>query len=209
MDAAKLAGMLGAPFDPSEVKFKPQTVSGNRALATPFVDARVVQDRLDDVLGVMGWQDRYESMPDGSVVCSLSVRLGSEWVTKTDVGGQSGQPDEGDRRKSAFSDALKRAAVKFGVGRYLYRLRPQWCDYDPAKRQFVRPPQLPADALPTPPLSDVQVKVLAGLIRESEADITAFCAYFGASELSEVPAARFAEAAELLRRKVAKKEGKA
>jgi hypothetical protein len=39
-----------------------------------------------------------------------------------DVGGPSEQPDEGDRVKAAFSDALKRAAVKFGIGRYLYRL---------------------------------------------------------------------------------------
>lgn len=200
---------LAAPFDLAEVKFKPQAVSGNRAMAVPYVDARLVAERLDEAVGLANWQDTYTVLPGGEVVCRLSVRLGGEWVAKEDVGGQSEQPDEGDRMKAAFSDALKRAAVKFGVGRYLYRLRPQWCDYDPAKRQFVRPPQLPADALPTPPLSDAQVKVLAGLIRESEADITAFCAYFGASELSEVPAARFAEAAELLRRKVAKKEGKA
>jgi hypothetical protein len=68
-----------------------------------------------------------------------------------DVGGQSEQPDEGDRRKAAFSDALKRAAVKFGIGRYLYRLPQIWCDYDPKKRQFVRPPTLPASALPKVP----------------------------------------------------------
>jgi hypothetical protein len=126
----------------TEVKFKPQTVSGNRALAVPFVDARVIQDRLDDVLGVMGWQDSYECLPDGSVVCRLKIRLGDEWITKEDVGGQSEQPDEGDRRKAAFSDALKRAAVKFGIGRYLYRQKPMWVDYDPQKRQFVRMPVL-------------------------------------------------------------------
>ena len=45
--------------------------------------------------------------------------------------------------KAAFSDALKRAAVKFGVGRYLYRLPAQWLDYDSQKRQFARPPTLP------------------------------------------------------------------
>jgi hypothetical protein len=139
-----IAQALAAPFDPTEVKFKPQTVSGNRALAVPFVDARLIQDRLDDVLGVMGWQDSYECLPDGSVVCRLSIRIGGEWITKTDVGGQSEQPDEGDRRKAAFSDSLKRAAVKFGIGRYLYRLKPQWVDYDPQKRQFARPPVLPA-----------------------------------------------------------------
>jgi hypothetical protein len=40
--------------------------------------------------------------------------------------------------------------VKFGIGRYLYRLPQQWCDYDPQKRQFVRPPSLPASVLPRP-----------------------------------------------------------
>src|SRR5262249_43557252 len=139
---------LSSPFDPSEVKFKPAVVGGNRALALAYVDARVIQDRLDEVLGVTGWQDDYEVLPDNSVVCRLRLKLGEEWITKVDVGGQSEQPDGGDRMKAAFSDSLKRAAVKFGLGRYLYRLPQQWCDYDPHKRQFVRPPALPASALP-------------------------------------------------------------
>src|SRR5262245_31270829 len=143
-----LTEALAAPFDPREVRFKPGVVSGNRALALVYVDARVIQDRLDDVLGVSGWQDEYECLPDGSVVCRLRLRLGEEWITKMDVGGPSEQPDEGDRRKAAFSDALKRAAVKFGIGRYLYRLPSQWVDYDPHKRQFAKQPTLPDFALP-------------------------------------------------------------
>jgi hypothetical protein len=149
-DCKQVAAALAAPFDPSEVKFKPAVVSGNRALALPYVDARVIQDRLDEVLGVCGWQDEYDVLPDGSVVCKLRCKIDGEWVTKTDVGGPSEQPDEGDRRKAAFSDALKRAAVKWGVGRYLYRLSSQWVDYDQQKRQFVRPPTLPASAIPKP-----------------------------------------------------------
>jgi hypothetical protein len=82
-------------------------------------------------------------LPDGSVVCRLKVRLGNDWITKMDVGAPSEQPDEGDRRKAAFSDALKRAAVKFGIGRYLYRLKDLWVDYDPQRRAFARPPMLP------------------------------------------------------------------
>ena len=50
----------------------------------------------------------YECLPDGSVVCRLRLRLGDEWITKMDVGGQSEQPDEGDRRKAAFSDGAPR-----------------------------------------------------------------------------------------------------
>src|SRR6185437_5300112 len=144
----ELTEALASPFDPREVKFKPAVVSGNRALALAYVDARVIQDRLDVVLGVAGWQDEYECLPDGSVVCRLRLRLGEEWITKMDVGGPSEQPDGGDRRKAAFSDALKRAAVKFGVGRYLYRLPSQWVDYDPHKRQFGQTPTLPDWALP-------------------------------------------------------------
>src|SRR5207248_1414123 len=101
-------------------------------------------DRLDEVLGVENWQDEYDSLPDGSVVCRLRLRLGDGWVTKVDVGSPSEQPDEHDRVKAAFSDALKRASVKFGVGRYLYRLPSTWCDYDLQKRQFRQLPPLPS-----------------------------------------------------------------
>jgi hypothetical protein len=38
---------------------------------------------------------------------------------------------------------LKRAAVKFGVGRYLYRLPQTWVDYDPQKKQLKSHPELP------------------------------------------------------------------
>jgi hypothetical protein len=141
-----IAAALAAPFEAKEVKFKPAVVTGNRALALPYVDARVVMDRLDEVVGVDCWQDSYEVLPGGEVVCTLRVKIGDEWVSKMDVGGQSEQPDEGDRVKAAFSDALKRTAVKFGVGRYLYRQPSQWCDYDPKKKQFVKTPMLPPES---------------------------------------------------------------
>src|SRR5262245_31039467 len=166
----KLTRRLAEPFDPSEVKFKPQVVKNNKALAMAYVDARVIQDRLDDVLGVDGWQDAFELLPDGSAVCRLSCKLGAEWLTKVDVGSPSEQPDPGDRVKAAFSDALKRAAVKFGVGRYLYRLPAQWADYDPTKRQFVRLPQLPdwarPGARPAPARSDDDEPATPDLLRQ-------------------------------------------
>src|SRR5262245_25693009 len=156
-----LTKALAAPFAEGEVKWKPQHVSGNRALAVAFVDARVIQDRLDDVVGSENWQDTYECLPDGAVVCRLRVRLGAEWITKTDVGGQSEQPDEGDRRKAAFSDALKRAAVKFGIGRYLYRLPSQWVDYDTRNKRFAKSPTLPPSELPKPKKIPAPVRLQA------------------------------------------------
>jgi hypothetical protein len=145
---------LAGPFEPSEVKWKPQAVKGSRALAIAYIDARVIQDRLDEVLGVEGWQDEYKILPDNSVMCKLRLKLGRRWITKMDVGSPSEQPDGGDRLKAAFSDALKRAAVKFGIGRYLYRLPQQWCDYDPSKRQFAQTPKLPGFAVPSRETAD-------------------------------------------------------
>ena len=148
MDAAEIRRRLADPFPASVVGWKAQAVKNNRALAVCFIDARDVMDRLDDVFGVDGWQDSYDVLPEGSAVCRLAVRIGSEWVTKTDVGSPSEQPDSGDRMKAAYSDALKRAAVKFGIGRYLYSLPAIWTDYDSVKKQFSQTPSLPAWALP-------------------------------------------------------------
>jgi len=133
---------LAAPFDPREVKFKPAVLSGRRALALAYVDPRLIQDRLNMVLGAAGWRDEYEALPDGSIVCRLRLRLGDAWITKMDFGSLPGHPNEVDSRKAACGEALRRAAVKFGIGRYLYRLAAPWLDYDPQKRTFARPPNL-------------------------------------------------------------------
>ncbi len=147
-DAKQLSLLLTAPFPVDAIHWKPLAVKGNRALAAAYLDARAVMQRLDSVFGVGGWKDRYELVAGGSVVCTLSVKVDGEWVEKSDVGSPSEQPDDGDKMKAGFSDALKRAAIKLGIGRYLYRLPSQWVDYDPQKKQFVKPPALPSWALP-------------------------------------------------------------
>jgi hypothetical protein len=149
-----LRAALAAPFAASEVLFRALVVSGHRALALPYVDVRTVEDRLDRVLGLDGWQDHYLPLDDGCVVCALRVRFGEEWLAKCDVGCPGAWPDVGDRRKTAFSDALKRAARKWGVGRYLGRVPPHWADYDPVTGRFVTPVRLPAWALPVDPGAD-------------------------------------------------------
>jgi hypothetical protein len=147
-DSRAIQEALAAPFDHADVKFLPSVVKGNRCLAMAYVSARTVMDRLDDVLGAENWRDEYQVLPGGSVLCRLSCRVGGKWIAKADVGSPSEQPDEGDRLKAAFSDALKRAAVKWGVGRFLYRLPAVWCDYDPVKKQITQLPQMPAFGLP-------------------------------------------------------------
>lgn len=199
---------LAEPFDPEEVKWKPQAIKGNRCLAVAFVDARCVMDRLDDVMGVDGWQDDYEFLPDGSVVCRLRLRFGSDWITKTDIGGQSEQPDEGDRHKAAVSDALKRAAVKWGISRYIYRLPHNWVDYDEKTRRILRPPTLPEEALPyamrkktpapTAPAKIEEKKITSeqwsqvqAVLKENGGDQSLILQEFVVKEPKYIPAAHF------------------
>ena len=71
---------LSAPFEAKDVKFKPQMVKNNRCLAMAYIDARLIQDRLDEVLGVENWEDGYKILPDGSVMCRLRIKLGERWI---------------------------------------------------------------------------------------------------------------------------------
>ena len=145
----EIVQQLAAPFPPDVVGWKPQSVKGNRAMALCYIDARDVMDRLDDAAGPANWYDSYDVLNDGCAVCRLTVIIDGTPVTKTDVGSPSEQPDAGDRLKAAFSDALKRTAVKFGIGRYIYRLANTWADYDPVKKCFTAPPALPPEAMPS------------------------------------------------------------
>ncbi len=107
---------LGAAFDDREVRVRSQA---GRQLS--YITARTAMNRLDEVAGPENWWDEY--FPgEHSVICKLTLRLpDGSIVTKSDAGGYAGMADQGDDDKSGFSDSFKRAAVKFGVGRYLYR----------------------------------------------------------------------------------------
>jgi hypothetical protein len=191
--AAEIAQQLAAPFAPCEVEFKPGAVCGNRALALAYIDARVVQNRLDAVLGIDGWQTQFQVLEGGAVQCTLSVKIGDAWLAKQDVGGPSDQKDAGDRMKAAFSDALKRAAVQWGIGRYLYALAPAWRDYDPEKKRFLNGP--------VAYLSKGQVAEIDQLLKQTKTDIKGFLAWAGAKSRETVPASKYEEALSFLRQK--------
>lgn len=116
---------LAAEFDPKAVHWRAQTVTknGDKALALAYLDARDVMDRLDEVCGPENWQSRYTETARGRVLCEIGIRVDGEWVWKSDGAGDTAVEGE----KGGISDALKRAAVQWGIGRYLYRLDAVWC----------------------------------------------------------------------------------
>ena len=93
---------------------------GPGGLSFDYITARQVQDRLDTVVGPGNWQSvfRVIDVQERVVECTLMI-FG---VCKSDVG-YSNTPDadhETEPLKAAYSDAFKRAAVQWGVGRWLY-----------------------------------------------------------------------------------------
>lgn len=124
---------LAAAFPPENISWRvgSTTADKKKGMALAFIDARDVMERLDAVCGVANWQDRYE-FHGARTLCYLSIRIDGEWITKADGAGDS----DVEAEKGAISDALKRAAVKWGVGRYLYDLAAPWVEIEQAGRSY-------------------------------------------------------------------------
>ncbi len=125
IDFAKLA----APFPPAAISWRVGSVSGERGMALAYLDARDVMDRLDAVCGPQGWMCRYSHVGT-MTVCDIGVEsqsaIGYQWIWKADGAGQS----DIEAEKGALSDAFKRAAVRWGIGRYLYHLPSPWVEIE-------------------------------------------------------------------------------
>lgn len=134
----ELARELRRPVTPGDLRFKIQSRTEKKVEVVAYIDARTVSARLN-LLAPGQWHEEVAPLSpsslhilrhDGQEVPALAgrggrlVRVTSLWyrcrltvcgVCHEDVG-------EGDDPKAAYSDAIKRAAVKFGVGEFLYSL---------------------------------------------------------------------------------------
>lgn len=120
IDLARLA----APFPPEAISWRVGATNSDKTkgLALAYIDARDVMNRLDEVCGPLGWQDEFTETQRGRVLCRIGILGPAGWVWKGDGAGETDVESE----KGAISDALKRAAVHWGVGRYLYDMPATW-----------------------------------------------------------------------------------
>lgn len=88
-----------------------------------YIDARDVMDLLDEVVGAENWQDKYEVV-NGQLFCGIGINTELGWVWKWDTGTES----QTEKEKGIVSDSFKRAAVKWGIGRFLYNLEIKYID---------------------------------------------------------------------------------
>lgn len=180
-DPNALSKALIEPFPLNDIEWRVQR-SGIKdgspwISVTAYIDNRAIMERLDAVVGPANWRNEYKAAPAGSegVLCGISICVTrpdgtTEWVTKWDgadypaeLGGEHGSAM---RTKGGLSASMKRAAVQWGIGRYLYNLPEGWATIVADRReayetsrvkgkngdadQYVswNPPALPLWALP-------------------------------------------------------------
>ena len=170
---SNLEKKLKQPFPAKEIKWRVQTYgksnNGHWAMVLAYIDARAVMDRLEKVVGFGNWQDNIKSLDNGKTFCELSIKVNDEWITRTGVAGETNV----EKEKGGASDALKRAGVKFGIGRYLYHLTTNFAETSEDKKKgdnwhktktknneyfWWKEPQLPSWALPNNDNQEVSLK---------------------------------------------------
>lgn len=152
---------LAEPFPAADIEWRVARAGkkGNGDIwvkCLAYITARAVMDRLDEVVGPGNWKDRYWREGEANM-CGLSIRINGEWVEKVD----GAESTDIEAVKGGISGALKRAAVKWGIGRYLYNLTEGFADARPKEfpgslwardkeigNFYWAPPALPDWALP-------------------------------------------------------------
>lgn len=138
MDVKDIQRLLADPFEAHDIEWRVQQsgVSGSSkpwVMVIPYITNRAIQQRLDDVVGIDGWKNEFKEATSGKgYLCGLSIRFGDEWITKWD----GSEYTQVEALKGALSGAMKRTAVQFGIGRYLYSLDTEFATCAPVESRF-------------------------------------------------------------------------
>ena len=123
----KELGKLNAPTPKNQIKYRPGSTFNwaekKYARMLAYVDARYVQDKLDEIVGIGNWENRYSRDEKGILFCTITITFERKdgvvgTISKTDCGTESNV----EQQKGEVSDAFKRCAVNFGIARDLYNL---------------------------------------------------------------------------------------
>ena len=130
------ANALSAPFSKEKLSVKVQSLTKDRkkAMLVVYLQHTDVAARLDEVDPAWSCHvlDRWVEIPTngkGERLCYVRLELTILGCKRENVG-------DGEEWKSAWSDALKRAAMLFGVGRDLYDQGMVWVPYDEQEDRY-------------------------------------------------------------------------
>lgn len=120
---------LRKPFPKDRLGIKIQSLSRqkDKAMLVAYLQHTDVQDRIEEVDPTWTCEVLHEERTGDTVYVRMSMTL--KGVTRVNVG-------EGGDPKGAYSDAIKRCAMLFGVGRYLYDSETVWVTYDETRDRY-------------------------------------------------------------------------
>ena len=154
MTPREVEELLAKPFHEEDIEWRVQSAGQKdgkvwaRVLA--YVTNRAIMNRLDEVCGIYGWKNELLEISKGSFICGLSIKFDGEWITKWD----GADATDIEPVKGAISGAMKRSAVQWGIGRYLYELEAGYANiHDKGKHyQSGKKDSYPAFKWDAPPL---------------------------------------------------------
>jgi len=176
---------LAMPFRPEEIEWRVGVTTADKksGIALPYVKNRAIMNRLDEVAGCFGWRNEFQMWRGDSQLCGISLRcpVTNEWITKWDGASDS----DIESTKGGLSDSMKRAAVQWGIGRYLYKMPTIWVPLKPVGKSYhlAEIPKLPLWAVPDGHVDEPEV--LTGLIDKDQA-IALFKAAEGCANPNEI-----------------------
>lgn len=123
MDLKKLKEKI--PF-----QWRVQSFSKNKPTAScvAYIDARDVMKVLDEVCGAENWSSDFKDI-GGQTFAGIGIKYGDFWIWKWDTGSESNI----EKEKGQASDSLKRAAVQWGIGRFLYDMEVKYVPANESK----------------------------------------------------------------------------
>lgn len=109
----------------NEIDVRVGTINEKGATLLFYKDARVDMNILDEM--DVKWKRSHELI-NGNLFCTISIWDDEikEWISRQDVGVES----QSEKEKGQASDAFKRAAFNFGIGRELYTAPFTWISAD-------------------------------------------------------------------------------
>lgn len=118
-----LKEQLEKPFLDDELEFRVGATNSDKTkgLALAYIQARAIQNRLDEVVGIENWKVSYKEI-NGGFIAKLELKINNEWIAKED----GANVTDYEAIKGGISSAFKRAASVWGIGRYLYEIESQW-----------------------------------------------------------------------------------
>lgn len=186
MNEKELQELFAKPFYPSEIEWRIGATNTNKTsgIALPYITNRAIMNRLDEVCGIFGWKNEF-IVNDKSKICGISIKVGDEWLTKYD-----GADDTNiEATKGGVSNAMKRAAVQWGIGRYLYKLPTFWVAIEQQGKSYKikgKPPELPAWALPKEMSKDKPEKITEEYIIPIPKHIQDVISSFGKFQVTQI-----------------------